>query len=133
MKQLAWMLVFAAASAGINQGETTPVNLMPVPAKLSLGQGRLTIDQTFSVLVTGENDPRVSGAVRRLFAQLSRQTGLPMRENKLNDPAKATLVIRCERRGAPVQSATEDESYHLEITPRQARLTAPNALGVLHG
>ena len=45
----------------------------------------------------------------------------------------ATLIIQCEHASEPVQRLGEDESYHLEITPQQARLSAPNPLGVLRG
>src|ERR1019366_3277088 len=45
----------------------------------------------------------------------------------------ATLVIRAENAGRKVQELDEDESYTLEITASRATLTAPNALGVLHG
>ena len=42
-------------------------------------------------------------------------------------------IIQCDARVEPVQQLGEDESYRLEITPQQARLTAPNPLGVLRG
>ena len=43
------------------------------------------------------------------------------------------LAIQCEHLGETVQKLGEDESYRLVITPAQAKLTAPNALGILHG
>ena len=49
------------------------------------------------------------------------------------DASNATLVIRAENAGRKVQELDEDESYTLEITPSRATLTAPNALGALHG
>lgn len=133
MKRQCWMALFTLACAYVDDAEIMPLNVMPWPAKLTLGQGRLPIDQTFSVSSAGPSDPRLNAAVARLFAQLSRQTGMPIRENKPDNPAKATLVIRCESPGAPVQKVNEDESYRLEITSTQARLTAPNPLGVLRG
>jgi hexosaminidase len=48
-------------------------------------------------------------------------------------PPEAPLVVYCDHASAPVQSAQEDESYRLTVTPLGARLDAPNPLGVLHG
>jgi hexosaminidase len=49
------------------------------------------------------------------------------------DASNATLVIHAENAGRKVQELDEDESYTLEITASRATLTAPNALGALHG
>src|SRR5947209_996685 len=110
-----------------------PPNLMPWPAKVTPGEGQLVIGQGFSVAVTGASDPRIAAAVKRLFPRLAKQTGIPIRENAEADSAKATLVIASDRSGAPVQKLGESEDYTLRITAAQARLTAPNALGALHG
>ncbi|MGI8741350.1 MAG: beta-N-acetylhexosaminidase [Bryobacteraceae bacterium] len=122
------MLAIASPSTGASQ-----VNLMPMPAKIVAAEGRLSITQTFSVAVSGARDARVTAAVRRLIPRLSLQTGIPILESNPAVPSKATLLIHCARTGAPVQNLAEDESYRLEITATQARLSAPNAQGVLHG
>ena len=77
-------------------------------------------------------DARLDGGISRFLDQLSRQTGMPLIKQP-GDSAKATLVIRCENAGHKIQELSEDESYTLEVTPTRATLTAPNALGVLHG
>ena len=100
-------------------------DLMPLPASISMGQGRLAIDRTFTVAATGVADPRVNAAIVRFVKRL------PIKVGQASDPA--TLVVHCERAGEPVQKLGEDESYRLEITPAQAKLTAPNALGILRG
>ena len=129
MKQFVLILLLTLTAVG--QGQNTP-NWMPVPAQASFEQGRLTIDPSFSVATTGYNDARIRAAITRLYAHLSKQTGMPLRENK---PLanRITLTIDCKHAGAPVQKLGEDESYRLRITPAEARLTAPNALGVLRG
>jgi hypothetical protein len=76
-------------------------SLLPMPAKLTVHAGRLSIDRTFSVAVTGVADPRITNAVQRLIARIGKKTGLPL------------LSIHCEQAGAPVQKLGEDESYKL--------------------
>ena len=108
-------------------------NLMPWPAKISMGQGALAVNGTFRVALTGYNEPRLEAAASRLIARLSRQTGIPVEQSLSQDAAQATLTIRCDHAGESVQKLAEDESYRLEITQKQARLSAPNPLGILHG
>jgi hexosaminidase len=107
-------------------------NLMPWPAKISIGNGSLIIDQNFSLSVTGAPDARVRSAATRLVHQLALQTGIPLAEVP-SDPAHVKLAIRCDSPGEAIQKLGEDESYRLEVTPQQASLSAPNPLGILHG
>jgi hexosaminidase len=95
-------------------------SLMPWPAKIEMGQGSLAIGSTIRIAITGYPEPRLEAAVRRLgeVAPIG---------------SSATLVIQCDHASELVQQLGEDENYHLEITPMQARLSAPNPLGVLRG
>ncbi len=109
-------------------------NLMPWPASITLGQGSLAITQSFQVALTGYQEPRLEAAARRLLARLALQTGMPLAAGgPIQDAARATLVIRCDHAGETVQLPGEDESYRLEVTAQQARLEAPEPLGVLRG
>ena len=108
-------------------------NWMPVPAKAVFGEGRLAITQHFRVAITGKDEPRVLHGTERLIARIEKQTGMPLDEKLLRQASEATLVIRSETAGDRVQNVNEDESYTLIITPEQARLSAPNPLGILHG
>jgi hexosaminidase len=109
------------------------LNLMPMPAKLQLGNGRLLIGPSFSVTITGHKESRLVGAVELFLTQLRRQTGMPPIDMKVTDSASATLVIQCDGGTNPVQQVGEDESYRLEIAATGARLSAPTTLGVMRG
>jgi len=109
-------------------------DLMPVPAKLQPGEGRLRIDRNFAfVQLNGYREPRLEAAAARLVEQVSRKTGIPMAPGIGVHAPVAPLIVYCDHASAPVQSAREDESYRLTVTPLGARLDAPNPLGVLHG
>jgi len=108
------------------------LNLMPVPAKVQVGTGQLVVDQAFTALSTGRKDDRLDRGISSFLDQVSRQTGMTL-NGQPADARNATLVIRAENAGRKVQELDEDESYTLEITTSRATLTAPNALGVLHG
>ena len=108
-------------------------NLIPQPAKLTPGDGRLEINGDFRVALAGYQEGRLQAAALRLIARLAKQTGIPFSDVLASDPGKATLVIRCDHASKPVQLLGEDESYQLEVTSAQALLTAANPLGVLRG
>ncbi|HEV2493254.1 MAG TPA: family 20 glycosylhydrolase [Terriglobia bacterium] len=108
-------------------------SLMPQPAEITPGQGRLAIDGSFRVALTGYGEPRLQAAAERMIQRLSRQTGIPFAGGLESDPSKATLVIQCDHAGETIQSVNEDESYTLDITSERAHLAAATPVGVLRG
>lgn len=108
------------------------LSLMPVPAKVQVGSGQLVIDQSFTAASTGASDARLEGGIARFLDDLSRQTGMPLTVRPA-DASHATLSIHAQSPGRKVQELGEDESYTLEVNASHATLTAPTALGALHG
>jgi hexosaminidase len=108
------------------------LSLMPVPAKVQVGSGQLVIDQSFKAASTGTSDARLERGIARFLDDLSRQTGMPLTVRP-SDASHATLAIHAQSPGRKVQEVGEDESYTLEVSASHATLTAPTALGALHG
>jgi len=108
------------------------LNLMPMPTRVQIGTGQLVVDQSFTAVSTGQKDARLDSGIPRFLDQISRQTGMQL-NGQPADASNATFIIRAENAGRKVQELDEDESYTLEITTSRATLTAPNALGALHG
>ena len=121
------------------QATATPpaqnLRLMPMPEQVVLNPGRFSINGSFAVQLTGPGDPRLKNAVARLLQKLQKKTGIPMPPDAIAGavPKQATMQIQCTGRGDPVQSVDADESYHLEVTDRQARLSALSPIGILRG
>jgi len=109
------------------------LNLMPMPAKVQLGKGWLVIDPSFSVTITGHNEPRLGGAVELFLSQLRRQTGMPPIDMKVTDSPGAALTIQTASGTQKVQEVGGDESYRLEVTNSGAKLSAPTTLGAMRG
>ena len=108
-----------------------PLPIMPLPAHAVEGQGQFSIDGSFGITLQGYTEPRLLRARQRFLDTLSRETGIPLRwEAQFNQPH---FIIQTTGPSDSVQQLGEDESYHLEITPTQVRLSAANPLGVLHG
>jgi len=103
---------------------------MPMPASVQQGSGQLAITQSFSVTVTGAHDATLDAVVQRFTKQLSVQTGIPFRPK---EGGAATLTVHADKGFEAIQKLGEDESYQLTVGDSGAQLTAPTALGAMHG
>ncbi|HEY0172869.1 MAG TPA: family 20 glycosylhydrolase [Pyrinomonadaceae bacterium] len=108
-------------------------NLMPVPASVRFGAGRLRVDKTFTVAATGAVDERLRAGVDRAVRRLEGRTVLELARGLAADPGRATLLVEARGPGRAVPSVEEDESYTLEVTERQAALRAATVVGALRG
>lgn len=108
-----------------------PLSLMPMPQHVTRGEGQLKIDGSFTVGLEGYKDARLEFARKRFINTLSRETGIPYHDDV--STSEPTLVVKTAGPSDAVQSVGEDESYHLEVTPTHALLTASNPLGAMHG
>jgi hexosaminidase len=127
---------FCAAIALAGSTELTApmkTDLMPVPADLRGSPGRLRVEETFAVAVSGYNDERLRAAISRALRRWEGRTGLKLVRPAVPAAASAALVIDCQGPGHSVPSVDEDESYTLDVTARQATLCAPNVIGALRG
>ena len=105
------MLRFAVSFALASAAFAAPA-LMPLPVTVRPATGKLTIDNTFKVALTGAPDPRLDAAIGRFVTRLSRQTGIPMLGLKEATPK---LRVECAAAGADYPKLGEDESYTLDI------------------
>jgi hexosaminidase len=111
--------------------EKTPLAVMPMPAGVVPGKGEFTINGNFGIALEGYKEPRLERARQRFLETLSRETGIPLwREASLNRPH---FIVRTAGPSAAVQQMGEDESYRLEISSTDVRLTAANPIGVIRG
>ena len=118
---------------------STPVPvLMPVPAVVQYGSGRLVLPPV-RFAIRGHDDPRLRAGLARALRRAEERTGLafarlPNGEYALENTAGFGIcVIECAAAGLAVPAFGEDESYTLDITAGEARLRAPTVLGALHG
>jgi hexosaminidase len=116
----------------LNAQSNTPLNIMPLPAKVERGDGALKIDASFRIAFAGYREPRLEHAGLRLERQVQRQTGLVIL-HKSKSAGPATLEIIADHESKPIQELGEDESYTLDVTSTGAKLHAANPLGTLRG
>ncbi|HZE70205.1 MAG TPA: family 20 glycosylhydrolase [Pyrinomonadaceae bacterium] len=135
---LASLLLGGALNVVAQEGPSTvatvkQLNLMPVPASVELQPGRLVINSTFRVVTKDYSDARLRSAISRAINRLAGRTGMTFPPGLGTDENSATLVIQCQSAGLTVPALEENESYHLEVSDKQARLVAPTVVGALRG
>lgn len=109
------------------------LNLMPMPASITLQQGRLNVTGAFNVATKGFVDDRLNHGISRMLVRLAGRTVLSLSYDRATDENTAALVIQVDKAGETIPSVREDESYRLEINEKQARLIAPTVVGALRG
>ena len=122
-----WNLLLAIACAPL---AAASLPLMPYPASVATGSGRLAIDSNFRISVEGFSNARLDAAVRRSTDRVFRQTGLYRAGRTSQRP---TLRVGCRAAGAEWPALGEDESYQLDVTGDGARLSAANVTGIQRG
>lgn len=113
--------------------QTARRNLMPVPANVAWKTGRLPVSKTFAVALRGQTDERLKSYVFRVMRRLEGRTILELPREFSADAANAQLLIETQSAGNPIPKLGDDESYNLEISDRQAKLTAPTTVGAMRG
>ncbi|MEJ2111781.1 MAG: beta-N-acetylhexosaminidase N-terminal domain-containing protein, partial [Acidobacteriota bacterium] len=111
----------------------TGLSLIPKPDTLTMKEGKLVIDNHFSVVIKGKATPLLKQARIRFIKRLQKRTGLPLNDGRDTSSEDGILEIICMGEGAPVQSVTTDESYTLEVSETKARLTANSPVGIVRG
>jgi len=130
---IALFLILFVQAASRSSSKNPAITLMPMPAKISFGQGKLAVDSGFRVVLNGYKEPRLKRTVLRLIQRMSNQTGIPIPSKIEKDTSKALLEISCLGPGEKIQSISEDESYSLQVTSSKALLSAATPVGVLRG
>ena len=108
-------------------------NLMPVPESVSWKEGRLPISKSFTVSLSGQTDERLRQYVFRTMRRLEGRTVLTFSRDISSDASTATLVIETASTGRNIPKLGDDESYNIEISSKQAKLTAPTTVGAMRG
>jgi hexosaminidase len=129
------IVIVAIISIHASASPQQDIRLIPMPEEVVRNSGRLPIDGSFTVQLSGPSDPRLKSAVERLLQKLQNKTGIPMLPGLVGgtEPKLTVLQIQCSGQGESILSVKADESYHLEVTDQRARLSAPDPIGILRG
>lgn len=110
------------------------MSLMPLPSKLTLGNGRLPISPSFRILVEAPaHDAAVQSAALRLRRTLERASEhrVAIEKHAHSVTVSNGIIVRVGK--IVPMTIGADESYSLQINSTFALLQAPTSLGALRG
>ena len=125
---VAWFGFLKPAPPPISPEDRAQIELMPLPAELSLGSGQFALDGGFGHEFSQTSTPRLERAVERFYSNLTAQTGVSFGQGK-----GAQLVLDCKAAGEKYPSLADDESYSLAISNSKIELSANSETGILRG
>ena len=108
-------------------------NLMPVPTSITFHNERLAVDSNFRVATRGHSDARLQAAIARFMKRLEGRTVLTLDSTLAPDDQMTPLIVQTQGPGKEIPGLGEDESYRIDITRRQAILSAPTVIGAIRG
>jgi hexosaminidase len=129
------LIITCAVIASAQQSQPSPpkLNLMPVPASITFHNERLAVDTNFRVATRGHSDARLQAAIWRFIKRLEGRTVFTLPASLATDDQMTPLIIHTQGPGKNVPGLGEDESYRIDITRRQAILSAPTVVGAIRG
>jgi len=115
-----------------NAGEN--LNLMPVPAKITVGDGKFRLDNDFTISTSPNAEDRFNKYASRFLSRLAGRTGSFFNQyflttEDISDTAAFKIII--SREGNLVLN--ENESYKLIISKDNITLTAETDIGAMRG
>ena len=109
-------------------------NLMPMPEKVTLSEGKFRLDDSFTMSVKNFGNERLYKYATRTLQRLVGRTGLFLSQGFVTEKTTgdtASFVISCERKGDV--KLHENESYQLSITPEKVTLISETDIGAFRG
>lgn len=110
-----------------------PSTLLPVPASVRLGVGRMAIDSTTPFAVTAFSDDRLERALDRFRARLARRMSQPVSRSVSRTATRGAIAVDVSSAGMAIQGVEEVERYTIAISPDGATLQAATVVGALRG
>jgi hexosaminidase len=129
------LIITCVVVVSAQQPQPSPpqLNLMPVPASITFHNERLPVDSNFRVATRGHSDARLQAAIWRFIKRLEGRTVLTLSPTLAVDDQTTPLIVQTQGPGKNVPGLGEDESYRIDITRRQAILSAPTVVGAIRG
>ncbi len=112
-------------------GASLPLDVMPAPAEATVSPGRVSVGENLEFVANGTLDPRLEGAAARAGTRWHARLGGAAEATGV--PAITRLVIECMASGNALPTASDDESYTLDVSATGAVLRAASDFGALHG
>jgi len=117
-----------------SEGKKMNLNLMPVPAQITLTGEKFRLTDSFTLAIQGKAGDRLYIGSTRALRRLSGRTGLFFSQDfitKANSSDTSNFIVKVNSEGHV--TLNEDESYKLTITKGKIEIISETDIGALRG
>jgi len=128
------ILIFHFSVDLFAQRKEQQLDLMPIPEKIILSEGKFRLDDSFTISVIGEGSDKLFKYSTRTLRRLADRTGFFFHQEYITKKSKidtANFIISFNRIGKAILN--EDESYQLTISSQNIKLSAETEIGAFRG
>lgn len=132
MKQTFLALMLSSLCFG--QIEKDQLMLMPWPKEIKINSGKLSLNKSFTVNISGPKSERLNHAATKFLRRLDGRTGTFFTNGfAFTNNAAPNAIVQIKIKGFAGLDLQQDESYQLNITSNQISLTAHTDVGAIYG
>ncbi len=125
---IAWFGFLKPKPPSISPEDRAQIQLMPLPAELSLKKGEFIIAQDLGYSFKETSSPRMEKAIDRFYSKLSSKTGISFEGKSV-----PVLILDCKNTGKQYPTLDDDESYSISITSNEIIISANFETGIIFG
>ncbi len=117
---------------GSSAAQAVQHQLMPVPAEVRMSDARFRLDSTVTVAITDYRDARLERAVNRAMRRLEKTIAAPL-PRSFGSSATTGIIISVDGPGFATPDISENEAYHLSVTPERVIIHGYTVVGAMRG
>jgi len=123
-----WFAYLRATPPLISDADRASIQLMPLPAKLSLNKGSLQITTKFGHRFKNDPSEKLQSAIDRFYQKASLKTGVVYA-----DQSDIILFIDHAQKESTLPQLHDDESYQINISGSKINLKSASETGIIYG
>lgn len=123
-----WFVYLKPTPPPISEQDRASIQLMPLPAELTLRKGSLKISSEFGHKFKNDPSEKLQRAIDRFYQKTTLKTGI-----ELSDQSDIKLFIDCAQGESTLPELQDDESYQINISDSQINLKSASETGILYG
>jgi len=123
-----WFLFLKPSPPPISDADRARIQLMPLPAKLTLGKGSLQITTKFAHKFKNDPSEKLQSAIDRFYKKASLKTGI-----EYADQSDIVLFIDHAQKESTLPQLHDDESYQINVSGSKINLKSASETGIIYG
>jgi len=123
-----WFVYLKPTPPPISNADRASIQLMPLPAKLSLSKGSLQITTNFGYKFKNDPSEKLQSAIDRFYKKASLKTGIVY-----TNQSDIMLFIDHAQKESTLPQLHDDETYQINVSDSKINLKSASETGIIYG